>query len=322
MASSAERDARRRTADASGDASGDDVKVMRARVLARPPATGGLRPEEEGPGPGAHRDAPHWAVGVSHRRPQSGNASAKAPPPVAAHVLLIEPEPDLATRQGHHLRVAGFRVDVSADPSAHPHAGGQRYDLVVIDLPLPNGDGLAMLERLLQRADVPVVVISATADEVERVCGLDLGADDFVSGPVSAGEFAARIRSVLRRRRLSIIAEEASTLTAGGLTVDPVSRRVAVFGAAITLTALEFELLLFFMRHPGQVLSRGLLLRHVWGRGGGDGSTVTVRVRRLREKIEADPANPRLITTVWGIGYRFSGSPAVPGPTGQPLRWS
>nr|MBA3620734.1 response regulator transcription factor [Euzebyales bacterium] len=205
-------------------------------------------------------------------------------------------------------------VDVAADPSAHSPAGAQRYDLVVVDLPLPSGDGLAMLERLLQRSDVPVVAISATAGEAERVRGLDLGADDFVGGPVSVGEFTARIRSVLRRRRLSLLAEAARTMTLDGLTVDPVSRRVEAFGAAVTLTALEFELLLFFMRHPGQVLSRGLLLQHVWGRGGGDGATVTVRVRRLREKIERDPANPQLINTVWGIGYRFGGPAAVPAP--------
>ena len=297
--------------------------MIRARVLARPPAVRVLRPRKEDVGLGAHPGAPRRAVGVSHRRPQAAHAFAQAPNFPAARVLLIEPEPGLATRLGHHLRLAGFGVDVTADPSAHPLSGGPRYDLVVVDLPLPSGDGLAMLERLLQEGDVPVVVVSATAGEAERVRGLDLGADDVVGGPdVSAGEFTARITSVLRRRRLSILAEAASTMSAGGLTIDPVSRRVDAFGEAITLTALEFELLLFFMRHPGQVLSRRLLLRHVWGRGGGDGSTVTVRVRRLREKIEADPANPRLITTVWGIGYRFSGSPAVPGPTGQPLRWS
>ncbi|MDQ3709746.1 MAG: response regulator transcription factor [Actinomycetota bacterium] len=164
-------------------------------------------------------------------------------------MLLIEPEPGLATRLDHHFRLTGFDVDIAADPNGDPPGSVQRYDLVVVDLLLPGGDGLAMLERLLQRSDVPVVVISATAGEAERVRGLDLGADDFVGGPVSVGEITARIRSVLRRRRLSILAEAASTMTVGGLTVDPISRRVEAFGAAITLTALEFELLLYFMRH-------------------------------------------------------------------------
>jgi DNA-binding response OmpR family regulator len=152
---------------------------------------------------------------------------------------------------------------------------------------------------------VPVIMLTARAEEGDRVAGLELGADDYVTKPFSPRELTARVKSVLRRSRMPAIAEPAGPLVSGDLEVDARAHEVRIAGELIALTAREFEFLVFLMRHPREVFTREQLLEHVWGYTYGDTSTVTVHVRRLREKVEADPANPTRVQTVWGVGYRW-----------------
>jgi len=180
----------------------------------------------------------------------------------------------------------------------------RRPDLVVLDLMLPGVNGFEVCRRLREEPRVPTIMLSARGDESARVMGLELGADDYVVKPFSPRELVARVRSVLRR--VGEPSKDADQpLVAGDLELDPKSHRVRAEGSVRELTALEFQLLAFFMRHPGRVFSREELLQGVWGYGFGGTSTVTVHVQRLRGKIESDPANPMWIRTVWGVGYRF-----------------
>ena len=158
------------------------------------------------------------------------------------------------------------------------------------------------------RGPVPVIMLTARGDEDDRILGLEVGADDYVTKPFSPRELVLRVESVLRRTRPAPAA--GAPCGAAGLTVDPAARRATKDGTELALTMREFDLLAFFLRHPGRAFSREDLMREVWGWDFGDLSTVTVHVRRLRGKIEDDPARPRLIQTVWGVGYRFDGSPA------------
>jgi DNA-binding response OmpR family regulator len=178
-------------------------------------------------------------------------------------------------------------------------------DLVVLDLMLPGIDGLEVCRRLRQRHSVPIVMLTALGEEEDRVVGLQLGADDYVTKPFSPRELALRVGSVLRRAKGTPAGPAMGELVDGGLRLDTVARRAVLDGAPLSLTTREFDLLVFFMVNPGQAFSRPQLLERVWGWDFGDQSTVTVHVRRLREKIEKDPANPRRIVTVWGVGYRF-----------------
>ena len=177
---------------------------------------------------------------------------------------------------------------------------------MVLDLMLPRMDGLEVMRRLRERDRdrIAVILLTAKGDESDRVIGLRLGADDYVVKPFSPVELTARVGAVLRRIDTSPEHEEPIELT--GLTIDPAARRVCVRGEEIQLTQREFDLLLFLARHPGQVFSRDQLMEAVWQYSFyTDSSTVTVHIRRLRAKIEADPAQPRRLQTVWGVGYRF-----------------
>ncbi|GAA3027175.1 hypothetical protein GCM10020229_43180 [Kitasatospora albolonga] len=171
---------------------------------------------------------------------------------------------------------------------------------------LPGIDGLEVCRRLRERPDgagLPVVMLTAKGDEADRVLGLELGADDYVTKPFSPRELTLRVQSVLRRGPAR--APQPAVLSAGDLLLDPVGRRSFRAGRELSLTLREFDLLEFLLRHPGTAFSREELMREVWGWEFGDRSTVTVHIRRLREKIEDDPAAPELITTVWSVGYRF-----------------
>jgi DNA-binding response OmpR family regulator len=194
-------------------------------------------------------------------------------------------------------------------------------DLVVVDLMIPGLDGLEVCRRLRLAAPIPVIMLTAKGDEADRIAGLELGADDYVSKPFSPRELMARIRSVLRRARgepwpqpaasLSAMAAPAAgsstggVLTAGRISVDTAAHETRVAGRLAALTSKEFDLLAYLMSHPRRAFSREELLEHVWGYTYGDTSTVTVHIRRLREKVESDPADPRHVVTVWGVGYRF-----------------
>ncbi|MFF6996171.1 response regulator transcription factor [Streptomyces sp. NPDC008313] len=240
--------------------------------------------------------------------------SASQPPP--DRVLVVDDDPTVAEVVSGYLARAGHTVDRAGDgPEALARAADHWPDLVVLDLMLPGMDGLEVCRRLRERGPVPVVMLTARGDEDDRILGLEVGADDYVTKPFSPRELVLRVESVLRRSRPASGPRPAGPFGAAGLTVDPAARRAAKDGAELALTIREFDLLAFFLRHPGRAFGREELMRDVWGWDFGDLSTVTVHVRRLRGKVEDDPARPRLIQTVWGVGYRFD-TPG-PGPLAQ-----
>ncbi|MFL6140403.1 MAG: response regulator transcription factor [Labedaea sp.] len=202
-------------------------------------------------------------------------------------------------RGGHQVSLADNGEDALRWIAEH------EPDLVVLDLMLPGMDGLEVCRRLRQHSTVPVVMLTALGEEENRIAGLELGADDYVTKPFSPRELALRVSSVLRRSSAARERSEPRELTDGDLTLDLAAHRAIRAGAELALTAREFDLLMFMMTHPGEAFTREQLLEKVWGWDFGDQSTVTVHVRRLREKIESVPAKPRRIVTVWGVGYRY-----------------
>ncbi len=220
-------------------------------------------------------------------------------------VLVVDDEPMVREVVAAYLQREGFRVAEAADGAAAlDQLAAGLPDLVVLDLMLPHIDGYEVMRRLRRTSDVPVILLTARTEEPDRVLGLELGADDYVVKPFSPRELAARVRTVLRRARPR---QEPVRLEFEGLVVDSRTREVLVDGAAVDLTAREFELLAFLAAAPRQVFSRGQLLEQVWDSSPDyqDPSTVTVHVRRIRHKIEPDPRRPRWVVTVWGVGYRF-----------------
>ncbi|TXL91762.1 response regulator transcription factor [Streptomyces sp. IB2014 016-6] len=235
-------------------------------------------------------------------------ANGQAP----AHVLVVDDDPTVAEVVAGYLDRAGHDVARAADgPSALARFARRRPDLVVLDLMLPGMDGFEVCRRMREQGGpVPVIMLTARGDEEDRVLGLETGADDYVTKPFSPRELVLRVESVLRRARLPVpvpgTSPAAGVLRTAALSLDPAARRATREGAELALTLREFDLLAFFLRHPGRAFSREELMSEVWGWDFGDLSTVTVHVRRLRAKIEHDPARPRLIQTVWGVGYRLA----------------
>jgi DNA-binding response OmpR family regulator len=222
-------------------------------------------------------------------------------------VLVVEDDRTVAEVVTRYLEREGFAVESVGDgKAALARADAQLPDLVVLDIMLPGLDGLEVCRRLRSRAPIPVVMLTARGSEEDKVLGLELGADDYVSKPFSPRELTARVKAVLRRAASPLgDLDRAETVEYDGLQIDLGAREARVRGELATLPAREFELLAFLARHPRQVFRRDQLLEHVWGYTYGDTSTVTVHIRRLREKIEDDPSEPRRIATVWGVGYRF-----------------
>lgn len=222
-------------------------------------------------------------------------------------VLVVEDDRTVAEVVTRYLEREGFAVESVGDGhEALARAEAHLPDVVVLDIMLPGLDGLEVCRRLRSRAPIPVVMLTARGSEEDRVLGLDLGADDYVSKPFSPRELTARVKAVLRRAESPLgEGDRAGTVDYGGLQIDLGAREARVHGELATLTAREFELLAFLAGRPRQVFRRDELLEHVWGYTYGDTSTVTVHIRRLREKIEDEPSTPRRITTVWGVGYRF-----------------
>ena len=229
-------------------------------------------------------------------------------PEQTSRILVVDDDPTVAEVVAGYLERAGFAVERAGDgPEALRLAGERWPDLVVLDLMLPGLDGLEVCRRLRAAGPVPVIMLTARGDEEDRITGLEVGADDYVTKPFSPRELVLRVESVLRRTRTVQAASAASrsVLRAGGLAVDVATRRATRDGRELALTLREFDLLAYFLERPGAAHTREDLMRRVWGWDFGDLSTVTVHVRRLRAKIEDDPARPRLIQTVWGVGYRF-----------------
>jgi len=223
-----------------------------------------------------------------------------------SRVLVVDDDPTVAEIVVRYLEREGYTVESAGDGhAALEQARSHLPDLVVLDLMLPGIDGLEVYRRLRALAPVPVIMLTARGEEDDRVVGLELGADDYVSKPFSPRELTARVKSVLRRAGGHVPSEERGHIEANGLVIDIGAREVRVEGERVTLTAREFDLLAFLARHPRRVFRREELLEHVWGYTYGDTSTVTVHIRRLREKVERDPSNPRRLATVWGVGYRF-----------------
>jgi DNA-binding response OmpR family regulator len=225
----------------------------------------------------------------------------------AAHnILVVEDDSTVSEVVTMYLEREGFNVTATSDGlEALRMAEHRMPDLVVLDLMLPGIDGHEVFRRLRLKSEVPVVMLTARIEEADRVHGLEVGADDYVVKPFSPRELTLRIKAVLKRRTPAAVLSEPDLVVAGDIRADLKSREVSVGGSPVVLTALEFDLLSFLMRHPGRVFSREALLERVWGYQFGDTSTVTVHIRRLREKVEIDPVAPQHLVTVWGVGYRF-----------------
>ncbi|MFI5608619.1 response regulator transcription factor [Amycolatopsis sp. NPDC051903] len=224
----------------------------------------------------------------------------------AGRVLVVDDDETVRDVVRRYLEVAGFTVDVAGDGAAGLALFAERTpDLVVLDVMMPGLNGLEVCRRLRQMSQVPIVMLTALGEEENRIAGLQLGADDYVTKPFSPKELALRVASVLRRARMPRPQPPAAELVDGDLRLQMSARQATLGGAELPLTTREFDLLAFFLGHPGVAFSRADLLERVWGWDFGDQSTVTVHVRRLREKIERDPAKPTRVATVWGVGYRY-----------------
>jgi DNA-binding response OmpR family regulator len=222
-------------------------------------------------------------------------------------ILVVEDEPSVGEVVSLYLRRAGYSVTVVRDGlSALAVLEKQVPLLVVLDLMLPGADGYEITRWLRARGDVPIIMLTARREESDRIAGLEMGADDYVVKPFSPQELVSRVRAVLRRTQMPPAENRDKTLQFGSLSIDPVTRLVTVSEEERGLTAREFDLLWLMAGSPRRVFTRDELLEKVWGLADYiDPGTVTVHIRRLREKIETDPANPRHLITVWGVGYRF-----------------
>jgi len=220
-------------------------------------------------------------------------------------VLVVDDEPTIREVVVRYLERDGFRTLEAGDGrSAKELLEADPPNLVVLDVMLPGMDGLALCRWIRARSDLPIIMLTARGEEADRIVGLELGADDYVSKPFSPRELAARVRTVLRRAQPTPVQDQ--RLEFDGLELDAATREVRKDGKPLRLTAKEFDLLWFLASHPRRVFSRDQLMSRVWGYEAAlDTGTITVHVRRLREKIETDPSRPRFLETVWGVGYRF-----------------
>jgi two-component system, OmpR family, response regulator ResD len=225
---------------------------------------------------------------------------------VNAKVLVVDDEPMVRDVLARYLQQAGFQVRAVEDgQQALDEFAEQTPDIVLLDLMLPRVDGLEVFNRMRRAASTPVIMLTARGDETDRIVGLEVGADDYITKPFSPPEVVARTRAVLRRTISNPAMLEDVEIVHGDLRIDARKRVVSLHEEPVRLTRKEFDLLTTLAAEPGTVFSRSRLLEEVWDFAWGDPSTVTVHIRRLREKIEDDPSSPRHLVTVWGVGYRF-----------------
>jgi DNA-binding response OmpR family regulator len=225
-------------------------------------------------------------------------------------ILIVEDEQSIAELERDYLEIEGFEVDIATDGSKGLVAAlKNNYQLILLDVMLPIMNGFDVCKQIRKEKDIPILMVTAKHDDIDKIRGLGLGADDYIVKPFSPSELVARVKAHLARYdrliRKSVPVEE---LHFRGLRMNHTSRQVFLHEKEVILTAKEFDLLLFLANHPNQVFSKEHLFERIWGLDSmGDLATVTVHVRKLREKIEADPSNPQFIETVWGAGYRFKG---------------
>jgi DNA-binding response OmpR family regulator len=225
-----------------------------------------------------------------------------------AKILVIEDEVNIAELEKDYLESSGFEVDVEHDGEIGlEKALSETYSLVIIDLMLPNMSGFSVIKKIREFKDIPLLVVSAKVKEVDKIRGLGLGADDYITKPFSPGELVARVKSnLMKYNRLVGKSIEESTLTVGDLIIDLSTHEVSLKGEVLVFTAKEFELLAFMAQNPNVAFSKDRLFSRIWGADNyGDIATVTVHIQKIRSKIEEDSSHPRYIETVWGVGYRF-----------------
>lgn len=222
-------------------------------------------------------------------------------------IVIVEDEPSICEVVSLYLNRAGFYVTTFSDGlAAFDHFAKSLPDLVILDVMLPGIDGFSLIRSIRDRSDVPVILLTSRREESDRIAGLELGADDYVVKPFSPQELVSRVRAVLRRTQSKTETPTQGVIQTANLTINPQTREVLANGSEVILTAKEFDLLYHLAIHPRQVFSRDQLLENIWGlRDFIDPSTVTVHIRRLREKIEKDPTAPVHLVTAWGVGYKF-----------------
>ena len=227
--------------------------------------------------------------------------------PAASRILLVDDEPSVQTLLAYPLRKDGYEVVTAADGrEALDRFAEGRFDLVVLDIMLPKLDGIEVCRRLRTKSQVPIIMLTAKDDEVDKVVGLEMGADDYITKPFSVREFRSRVRAALRRAEMGGRVSITEPIVAGELEIDLERRTVKVGGASVTLTYVEFEVLTALAGSPGRVFTREVLLGRLWGDSKyRDPRTIDVHIRHLREKVEADPSSPEYLFTVRGVGYRF-----------------
>lgn len=224
-------------------------------------------------------------------------------------ILIIEDEASIAELERDYLEINGFKADIELrGDTGLKRASSQEYDLIILDLMLPGMDGFEICRQLRVESNIPVLMVSAKKEDIDKIRGLGLGADDYITKPFSPGELVARVKAHLSRyeRLVGRNDERNSSLNIRGLSLDKSSRRVHVNEREVILTTKEFDVLAFLATNPNRVFSREELFDRIWGMDSiGDMATVTVHIKRIREKIELDPSNPQYIETIWGAGYRF-----------------
>ena len=226
-----------------------------------------------------------------------------------SRILIIEDEEAIAELEKDYLELSGFEVEVMNDGSAGLHqALNKDYDLFILDLMLPGVDGFEICKEIRNKKNTPIIMVSAKKDDIDKIRGLGLGADDYMTKPFSPSELVARVKAHLARyeRLIGSNAQENKIIEIRGLKIDTTARRVWVNGKEKTFTTKEFDLLAFLASHPNHVYKKDELFSEIWDMESiGDIATVTVHIKKIREKIEVDTANPQYIETIWGVGYRF-----------------
>ncbi|MED3573115.1 response regulator transcription factor [Cytobacillus praedii] len=223
-------------------------------------------------------------------------------------ILLVEDEVSIAELQKDYLELNSFIVDIEhSGESGLQCALQENYDLIILDIMLPGISGFEICQKIRSVKNIPILFVSAKKEDIDKIRGLGLGADDYITKPFSPSELVARVKAHITRYERLAGGDVTSTIHVHGMSIDKVARKVHINNEYVLFTTKEFDLLVFFVMHPNQVLSKEQLFERVWGAdSAGDVSTVTVHIRKIREKIERDAAHPKYLETVWGAGYRFN----------------